>query len=75
MRRTLLSLVPLSFILLTGTFAAAVRAKTPAEILAAESHSKGIELFEKQILPALVKHCYECYSKDAKEIEGGLELE
>ncbi len=37
--------------------------------------AKGIDLFDKQIKPVLVKHCYECHSKDAEEIGGGLELD
>jgi hypothetical protein len=31
--------------------------------------------FEQQIRPLLVKHCYECHSKDAKKIKGGLVLD
>ncbi|HWL08064.1 MAG TPA: PSD1 and planctomycete cytochrome C domain-containing protein [Planctomicrobium sp.] len=37
--------------------------------------SKGRELFEKQILPILVKSCYDCHAKDADDISGGLELD
>ncbi len=36
---------------------------------------RGVSLFDKQILPVLVKHCYECHSKDSETIEGGLELD
>jgi len=31
--------------------------------------------FESRIRPALVKHCYECHSTEAEEIEGGLLLD
>jgi hypothetical protein len=37
--------------------------------------AKGVALFDKQIKPALVKHCFKCHSKDSKEIGGGLELD
>ena len=35
----------------------------------------GIEFFEKEIRPLLVKHCYECHSAEAKEIGGKLLLD
>jgi hypothetical protein len=35
----------------------------------------GIEFFEKEIRPLLVKHCYECHSAQAKEIGGKLQLD
>ena len=35
----------------------------------------GTRLFEERILPVLVKHCYECHSKESETIEGGLELD
>lgn len=35
----------------------------------------GRALFDKQILPVLVKHCYKCHSKKADSIEAGLELD
>ncbi len=34
-----------------------------------------IEFFEKKIRPALVKHCYECHSKEGDKIKGGLLLD
>ncbi len=40
-----------------------------------KASDKGTELFESKILPVLVKHCYECHSKDGESIEGGLELD
>lgn len=40
-----------------------------------EKQTKGRELFEKQVLPVLVKNCYECHAKDAEDISGGLELD
>lgn len=36
---------------------------------------KGLELFEKKIRPVLVKQCYSCHAKDAKEIGGKLLLD
>lgn len=35
----------------------------------------GVEFFEKEIRPLLVKHCYECHSSEAKEIGGKLLLD
>jgi len=34
-----------------------------------------IAFFEKKIRPALVKHCYECHSKEGDKIKGGLLLD
>ncbi|MGE0609198.1 MAG: PSD1 and planctomycete cytochrome C domain-containing protein [Pirellulales bacterium] len=34
-----------------------------------------LEFFERNIRPVLVKECYGCHSKDAKEVEGGLLLD
>ena len=35
----------------------------------------GIEFFEKQIRPALAKHCYKCHSATAANPKGGLLLD
>ena len=35
----------------------------------------GIAFFESRIRPALVKHCFECHSASAAEINGGLRLD
>ena len=37
--------------------------------------SAGIVLFDEQIQPALVQHCYQCHSSESEEIGGGLELD
>lgn len=34
-----------------------------------------IEFFEKSVRPVLVKNCYQCHSKDAKNLKGGLYLD
>ena len=51
----------------------------PGVIRAAEdestSNTAGVEFFESKIRPMLVKHCYECHSAEADEIEGGLALD
>ena len=53
-------------------------------LVAAESRSStqsnagtvvDVELFERQIRPILVTHCYECHSTGAKKIGGGLLLD
>ena len=50
----------------------ATKAK-PAKPMAAPQDmpatQEGIAFFEKQIRPVLVKHCYECHSEKAKEID------
>ena len=69
MSRTLLALVSLLSIFLSGALAAAEEPGTEP------SDAKGIALFEEQIEPVLVKQCYECHSKNGKEVEGGLELD
>ena len=54
--------------------AAAALANCP---LAAEEPltAEQIEFFEAKIRPVLVKHCYECHSADAQQVEGGLKLD
>ena len=51
-------------ILLGGSFAVAAD-PTPGQLA----------FFESKVRPLLVKHCYECHSKDAKRIGGGLRLD
>jgi hypothetical protein len=65
MRRSLFSPVSLFAIFLSATFALGEepQADTP--------DAKGITLFDKQIKPVLVKHCYECHAKDSEEIGVG----
>lgn len=54
----------------------AMRADEPSQKIApTEATNRGKELFEKTILPTLVKHCYACHSKAAATTEGGLELD
>ncbi len=36
---------------------------------------QGIDFFEKKVRPVLVARCYECHSKDAKKLKGGLLLD
>ena len=60
-------------IVFCGSLAADELGKQPAQLSADET--RGRELFDKQILPVLVKHCYECHSKDSETIEAGLELD
>lgn len=52
-----------------------VSANEPKKAPGPDAVSRGTELFEKQILPALVKHCYACHSRDSETIEAGLELD
>ena len=36
---------------------------------------EGLDFFEKNIRPVLVKSCYKCHSADSKEVKGGLVLD
>ena len=40
-----------------------------------EFSDTSLEFFEKQVRPLLVKHCYSCHSKQAKEVRGGLRVD
>lgn len=44
----------------------------PVTLAADEANEK---LFREQILPTLKTHCYECHSRDAEEVKGGLRLD
>src|SRR5262249_43868872 len=54
-------------LLLLGTPCQAPRAAPP--------DPGGPELFEGQVRPLLVKHCYECHSGQARKVRGGLLLD
>lgn len=43
--------------------------------LTSSASEAGIEYFEKEIRPLLVKHCYQCHSEKSEEREGGLVLD
>ncbi|MCB1206491.1 MAG: PSD1 domain-containing protein [Verrucomicrobiae bacterium] len=47
---------------------------TIAPVRAADDKA-GLAFFESKIRPALVKHCYECHSEDAKKLGGKLRLD
>ena len=49
-------------------------AVSAAEFETRES-SAGLEIFEKSIRPALIEHCFECHSAQAKSLKGGLRLD
>ncbi len=46
----------------------------PAALPAAEP-SSGVAFFEQKVRPLLVNHCYECHSRQAKKVKGGLWLD
>src|SRR5205085_1068968 len=48
---------------------------TATSAFAAGPTAEHIEFFEKRIRPLLQENCYECHSKDAKKIKGGLRLD
>ncbi len=39
------------------------------------SQDRGLEFFEKKIRPVLIKHCYQCHSAQADEVQGELLLD
>ncbi|HEV7221997.1 MAG TPA: PSD1 and planctomycete cytochrome C domain-containing protein, partial [Pirellulales bacterium] len=41
----------------------------------ADANAEGLAFFEQRIRPLLVRHCYECHSADAKEVEGELRVD
>jgi hypothetical protein len=55
-----------SFLLFVFSLAAAV---APAD------EKEDAKLFNEKILPVFTKHCFECHSKQAEEIKGGLRLD
>ncbi len=58
-----------------GVLLAAGMAGVPSGFGQDEPDAAGIEFFEKHIRPVLVKECYSCHSKDAKETQGSLTLD
>src|SRR5262245_60969254 len=50
---------------------------TPAAHAAppAKLSPEGVAIFEKQVRPVLVRHCYRCHSPEAKKLKGGLRLD
>jgi len=55
----------------------ALLSSTPAQetVHPAPLTSDGVEFFEKQIRPLLVKHCYECHGPESDPAEGDLRLD
>lgn len=45
------------------------------EIRAAEPTAEDISFFESRVRPLLIKHCFECHSKQSKTLQGGLRLD
>src|SRR5688500_4624496 len=41
----------------------------------AETDAAAIALFESEIRPLLIEHCYQCHSAEAGKSEGGLRLD
>ena len=41
----------------------------------AQEQAANLDLFEKTIRPALIEHCFECHSAEAKRLKGGLYLD
>jgi len=69
MVRWLFTLVAVLSVCLPGTFALTEEPETETP------KAEGIVLFDEQIEPVLVQHCYQCHSKQSEPIGGGLELD
>ena len=69
MVRWLFTLVAVLPVCLPGTFALTEEPETETP------KAEGIALFDEQIEPVLVQHCYQCHSKQSEPIGGGLELD
>jgi len=61
-------------ILFTAVFLSTL-ALPPRASLAEDRTDPNVEFFEKKIRPVLVKHCYECHSSSAEELEAGLSVD
>src|SRR5436309_12945335 len=55
--------------------AIALPAVVSSRAAAPEPDHAGVEFFEKKIRPIFVEHCYQCHSKDAEKVKGGLLLD
>ncbi|WP_437188125.1 DUF1553 domain-containing protein [Planctomicrobium sp. SH668] len=47
----------------------------PQNVSAEVFDAEGLRLFETKIRPALIEHCYECHSAEAKSLYAGLRLD
>src|SRR6185312_18180 len=61
----------ISFVVLSGIGSGALS----GFLRASEPDHAGLEFFEKKIRPIFAEHCYQCHSKDAEKIKGGLLLD
>ena len=61
---------PFGLLLLLLTPPTAHAAAPPAQL-----SPEGAAIFEKQVRPVLVQHCYRCHSASAKKLKGGLRLD
>jgi len=61
----------------TGSLRFAVSIAALAAVLSspAPALGDGNEFFEKRIRPIFVDHCYQCHSRDAEKLKGGLRLD
>ncbi len=65
----------ITFLLLVSTICVLASTSGGKEPPAKPDNPNGIAIFDQQIKPVLVKHCFECHAKGAEEIGGGLELD
>ncbi|MCO6457176.1 MAG: DUF1553 domain-containing protein [Pirellulaceae bacterium] len=71
--------VGLGALLVLGTLLAGIRLDAaepaPADKVAVEDSTQGLEFFEQRIRPVLVRHCYECHDSAQGPVKGGLRLD
>lgn len=53
----------------------ALLVSTRPAVLGQEPALRQVEFFENRIRPVLIRHCYECHSAAASEVQGGLRLD
>lgn len=68
-----LVVAPLSGI--TGSQAAAEELKPSDKEKVPQFDAEAVEFFQQKVQPLLKARCYECHSKDARRLEGGLRLD
>ena len=58
-----------------GLFCVAAAIVCVGRLIADSPESDESDFFEAKVRPVLVKHCYECHSESADELQGGLRLD
>ncbi|NQV28923.1 MAG: DUF1549 domain-containing protein [Rhodopirellula sp.] len=62
-----------AFFVCLGIFSGSTAVEADDSTKGEPTAAAGLEFFEKDVRPLLVKHCYECHAKD--DVDGGLNLD